>query len=110
MTNPSLKSTRWTREQIRAARLAPLAPLLQKRGLELSARETGNFVLPAYPGLIVKDGCWRWPERNLAGNAIDFCVQVLGLSFHDAMRQITGPRPQNTRNPPKASATSMARK
>ena len=27
---------------------------------------------------------------NLAGNAIDFHVQVLGLSFHDAMRQITG--------------------
>jgi hypothetical protein len=29
-------------------------------------------------------------ERDLAGNAIDFCVQVLGLSFHDAMRLITG--------------------
>jgi hypothetical protein len=29
-------------------------------------------------------------ERNLAGNAIDFHVPVLGLSFHDAMRQITG--------------------
>jgi hypothetical protein len=27
-------------------------------------------------------------ERNLTGNAIDFCVQVLNLSFHDAMRQI----------------------
>jgi hypothetical protein len=45
--------------------------------------------LPAYPGLIVKDSYWRWPERNLAGNAIDFHVQVLGLSFHDAMRLIT---------------------
>jgi hypothetical protein len=28
--------------------------------------------------------------ENPAGNAIDFHVQVLGLSFHDAMRQITG--------------------
>ena len=27
---------------------------------------------------------------NLAGNAIDFFVEILGLSFHDAMRQITG--------------------
>jgi hypothetical protein len=33
---------------------------------------------------------WRWPERNLAGNAIDFFVKVLRLSFNDAMRQITG--------------------
>ena len=47
-------------------------------------------MLPAYPGLIIKDSYWRWPERNLAGNAIDFSVQVLGLSFHDAMHQITG--------------------
>ena len=89
MTNPFNK-TRWTREQIRAARLAPLIALLQKRGIQLVPCEAGNFVLPAYPGLIVKDSYWRWPERNLAGNAIDFHVQVLGLSFHDAMRHITG--------------------
>jgi hypothetical protein len=32
----------------------------------------------------------KFVTRNLAGNAIDFHVQVLGLSFHDTMRQITG--------------------
>lgn len=89
MINPSPKTHRWTRQQIRNARLAPLAGLLQKRGLQLVAREAGNFILPAYPGLIVKDSYWRWPERNLAGNAIDFCMRVLGLSFHDSMCQLT---------------------
>jgi hypothetical protein len=82
---------RWAREQIRAARLAPLVPLLQKRGLQLVELPAGNFALAAYPGLLVKDSYWRWPQRNLAGNAIDFFMRVLGLSFHDAMRQITGP-------------------
>ncbi len=86
MTNPSLRNTRWSREQIRAARLAPLVALLEKRGLQLVPREAGNFILPAYPGLIVKDSYWRWPERNLAGNAIDLHVQVLGLSFHGKRR------------------------
>jgi len=90
VTSPLPKGPRWSREQIRAARLAPLVVLLQKRGLQLVEREAGNFSVPAFPGLIVKDSYWRWPERNLAGNAIDFHVQVLGLSFHDAMRQITG--------------------
>jgi len=66
-----------------------LVPLLQKRSLQLVPQEAGNFLLPAFPGLIVKDSYWRWPQRNLAGNAIDFHVQVLGLSFHEAMRQIT---------------------
>ncbi len=84
-----LRQPRWTREQIRAARVAPLLPLLQKRGLQLIEKEAANFELPAYPGLILKDSYWRWPQRELAGNAIDFFVQVLGLSFHDAMRQIT---------------------
>ena len=85
-----MSAMRWTREQIRAARLAPLAPLLQKRGIQLAARPADNFDLPAFPGLIIKDSYWRWPERNQAGNAIDFFVKVLGLSFNDAMRQITG--------------------
>jgi hypothetical protein len=95
VTNPSLpngraQGPRWSREQIRAARIAPLGPLLEKHGLQLVAREAGNFILPAYPGLIVKDSYWRWPERQLAGNAIDSHILVLGHSFHDAMRQITG--------------------
>jgi hypothetical protein len=49
-----------------------------------------NFELPAYPGLLVKDSYWRWPQRQLAGNTIDFFVQILGLSFHQAMCEITG--------------------
>jgi len=81
---------RWTRQQIRAARLAALVPLLQKRGLQLIELPAGNFELAAYPGLLVKDSYWRWPQRDLAGNAIDFFMRVLGLSFHQAMLQITG--------------------
>jgi hypothetical protein len=92
VTNPSAdaRQPRWTREQIRAARLVPLPPLLTQRQLQLVEREAGNFELPAYPGLILKDSYWRWPQRNLAGNTIDFFVQVLGRSFHHAMREITG--------------------
>jgi hypothetical protein len=69
--------------------MAPLVPLLQKRGLQLIEMEAGNFQLPVFPGLLLKESYWRWPNRNLAGNSIDFFVQVLGMSFHDAMRQIT---------------------
>jgi hypothetical protein len=92
---PSSKATpaagpRWTREQIRTARQVALVPLLRKAGWELIEHPVGNFELRAYPGLLVKDSYWRWPERALAGNAIDFFMRVLGLSFHDAMRHITG--------------------
>jgi len=52
--------------------------------------------LADYKGLIVKESYWRWPERNQAGNAIDFYTKVLGLSFHQAMRQITaGGQPES---------------
>ena len=64
---------------------------LAKRGLQLIQKETGNFELSAFPGLILKESYWRWPQRNLQGNAIDFFVHVLKLSFHDAMLQIIGP-------------------
>jgi hypothetical protein len=96
VTNPS-HSTKtaplppWTREQIREARKAPLAPLIAKRGLVLVEQPAGNFAVATFPGLLVKDSYWRWPERDQAGNTIDFLVQVLRLSFHDAMKTITAP-------------------
>jgi hypothetical protein len=71
--------------------MAPLEPLLRKRGLELIEREAQNLELFAYKGLLVKDSYWRWPQQNKAANAIDFFVQILGLSFDQSMRQIIGP-------------------
>ena len=105
---PRSDQPRWTRGQIRAARLAPLGPLLEKRGHNLVETGGGNFKVSDFPGLIVKDCYWRWPGRGMAGdkcvslgggkcgglaggNAIDFLVQVLGRSFHDAMREIDPP-------------------
>ena len=81
-------SPRWDRQQIRAARQAPLLPLLEKRRLQLCEGNGGNYEVLAYPGLVIKDNYWHWPQRNLAGNTIDFHVQILGLSFDHAMREI----------------------
>lgn len=69
--------------------MADLAALLEKRGHQLVETDGGNHLVPAFPGLIVKESYWRWPERNQSGNAIDFHVQVLGLSFHAAMTELT---------------------
>jgi hypothetical protein len=45
----------------------------QRRGTPiLLAPPSRTFELPAHPGLIIKDSYWRWPQRNLAGNTIDF--------------------------------------
>ena len=82
--------SRWSREQIRAARMVALPPLLEKRGLALRDRGGGNVEVESYHGLVLKASYWRWPDRNLAGNAIDFYTKVLGVSFHDAMKELTG--------------------
>ena len=87
--HPNQKATRWTKEQIRHARSVPLAPLLARRGLNLLPLNAGNFAIEEHPGLLVKESYWRWPERELAGNTIDFFIRVLDRSFHQAMREIT---------------------
>ena len=86
MTSPRCK---WSRQDIRDARRVSLPDVLSRHGFALSETGGGNFRLSDHPGLIVKDCYWRWPERGSQGNAIDFCTQVLGLSFHDAMRALT---------------------
>ena len=81
--------SRWSIDQIRAARMVELAPLLRRRGLSLYDRRDGNWEIGEYHGLLLKASYWRWPERNLAGNTIDFYTKVLGASFSNAMREIT---------------------
>ncbi len=65
--------------------MAELPPLLEKRGLALRDRGGGNFEIESCKGLSLKASYWRWPDRNMAGNAIDFFTKVLGTSFNDAM-------------------------
>jgi len=86
---PSSDRPQWSREQIRAARMVALAPRLEKRGLALRDRGGGNLEVVPYQGLLLKASYWRWPDREIAGNAIDFYVKVLGLSFNDTMKELT---------------------
>ena len=90
MTPRSPERPAWSREQIRAARMTALPPLLEKRGLALRDRGGGNAEIEQYNGLLIKASYWRWPERDMAGNAIDFYTKVLGLSFNQAMKELTG--------------------
>jgi hypothetical protein len=62
--------------------------VLARRGIQGVERSAGNLEVRDFPGLIIKESYWRWPERNLSGNAIDFLVKVLRMSFTDAMDEI----------------------
>jgi len=84
----SPRKTKWTREQIQTARRASLPSLLRSRGLDLHETGAANYLIREYPGIIVKNSYWRGEDGDRAGNAIDFFVSVVGMSFHEAMSVI----------------------
>ena len=85
----------WTKHEIRAARKKKLAPVLRARGLQLKPLSGGNFLVVEHHDLIVKHGYWRWPSRDIDGNAIDFFMLVEGKSFHQAMKILAKGRDQD---------------
>lgn len=82
----------WSKHQIRQARKIELEPLLLSMGVRLHPLKNGNALVDDYPGLVVKQHFWTWPDRNIHGNAIDFLVLVCEKSFHQAMQIITAVR------------------
>jgi hypothetical protein len=88
-THGAAAAPRWDKEQIRAARMVAIAPLLEKRGLHLLETGGGNYTVREHPGLVIKDSYWRWPERGMGGNTMDLYMQVLRLSFNDAMLELS---------------------
>jgi hypothetical protein len=91
-TRAASQPARWSKEDIRAARMVAIAPLLEKRGMHLIENGGGNYSIREHPGLIIKDSYWRLPERNTGGNAIDLLTQVLRLNFNDAMLELSQTR------------------
>ncbi len=87
-----MKTTPWTRSQIRAARQRPLKPVLETLGYRLAPRRDGNYALVGMNAdIVVKDHYWVRLDDGAAGNAIDFFVTLLNKSFHEAMRLLAVP-------------------
>ena len=80
----------WKRSEIRAARQKPLQPLLKALGYQLDPLPAGNYHLCRLAAdIVVKDHYWFNKQDGTAGNAIDFLVNVEGMSFNKAMDLLT---------------------
>jgi len=76
----------WKRSEIRAARLTPLKPLLERLGYRLSPTGQGNYLVLGLPTeIVIKQHYWVCLDDGSAGNAIDFLVKLQGKSFREAM-------------------------
>jgi len=87
----------WTKAEIRRARQTPLKPVLEALDYQLQPLRNGNYLLcrlatetcrglaPGPSRIVVKDNYWICKDNDSAGNAIDFLVEVQGMSFSQAM-------------------------
>ncbi|MCK5806309.1 MAG: hypothetical protein KAI66_25990 [Lentisphaeria bacterium] len=76
----------WKRSEIRAARQKPLKSLMEALGYQLLPLQDGNYQLCKLAAdIVVKDHYWVNKQDGTAGNAIDFLVNVEGMSFNQAM-------------------------
>ncbi len=63
--------------------------------LLVHAQQSGLCLILGHPGTgksVLKHALtshWRWPDRELAGNTIDFFTKVLNRTFQQAMQEIT---------------------
>jgi len=80
----------WNRSEIRAARQKPLKPVLQALGYQLEPLPGGNYQLCRLAtDIVIKDHYWVNKDDGAAGNAIDFLVNVEGMTFNKAMERLT---------------------
>jgi len=78
--------TKWTATQLRAARRIPLKPLLDQIGYKMVPMSHDNWkVYGLSQEIVIKQNYWYSPDDRTGGNAIDLLVNVIGMSFSEAM-------------------------
>jgi len=58
------------------------------KNFDMVSERNGNFRLNGYCGLIIKDNYFKQFGSNSSGNAIDFCVDILGMNFYMAVKEL----------------------
>jgi hypothetical protein len=79
-------------DEIMAARQIDLLTYLQQyEPHELVKLDGGNYCTREHDSLKISNGKWYWFSRGIGGRtALDYLVKVKGMSFPDAVRQLTG--------------------
>lgn len=86
--------SRLTQEQIDRARKMDLLTYMQTYEPQELVHFSGNtYCLREHDSLKISNGKWYWWSRKIGGyNALDFLIKVRGMSFADAVEQLTGRR------------------
>ncbi|WP_161605102.1 DUF3991 domain-containing protein [Brevibacillus massiliensis] len=72
---------------IRKARQTDLPSFLVSMGFDLK-KEGKNYRVRGYSGVLVKDNMYTDFANGHSGNAVDFCMRVLRMSFHKAIEML----------------------
>ena len=76
----------WTKDDIRRARRRPIKPVIERLGCQLNEVSGGNWKITTPAGcIILKQHYWICPESGQAGNAIDFMMRIMDMSFNQAV-------------------------
>lgn len=70
------------------ARRASLVDFCQRNNYDLNDEGNGNYRVIGYAGTIIKDNMFYRHSTHEQGSAIDFCMNILGMEFNDAVEKL----------------------
>lgn len=75
-------------QTVKRARQTNLVDYCEYKGFDMEYEDNGNYRLKGNSGLIIKENYFKQFGKGNQGNALDFCTQVLGMKFRDAVNEL----------------------
>lgn len=95
-------------DTIRQARQTNLVAYLIKRGEPLK-REGANYTHRNHDSLYIKDNMFVWYSKEKQGNSVDFLMLYYGMTFKQAIEELTGEQLPTVPEPPQERTQSRQR-
>ncbi|MCR8633928.1 DUF3991 and TOPRIM domain-containing protein [Paenibacillus radicis (ex Xue et al. 2023)] len=75
-------------DNIQKARMTNLIEFCERNGYELKPERNGDHKVVGYAGLVIKDNFYYRHSEEKGGNALDFCIRILGMNFKEAVEAL----------------------
>lgn len=78
----------FSKEEVDITKQTNIVEYLASKGIQTKRVGVNEYTLPEHDSMRIRDNKFVWNSQNIGGNALNFCIEYLGMDFKAAVQDL----------------------